>query len=81
MEVEKAPDDKTTTGSKGKTRGRKVPCTFKLLQVASVCVLILLTYLLLVTSNAPRWLSGIGSFCVFCVFLRYQIGDEMRIRM
>mgnify|MGYP007121445690 CR=1 FL=1 len=80
MEVEKAvPEDENQqpNSPKGKVRGRRVSCSFKLLQVASVCVLILLTYLLLVTSNAPLWMSGIGSLSVFCVFLPYQIGDEL----
>lgn len=79
MEVEKVPPQETGgNATKGVMRGRRVSCAFKLMQVGSVCVLILLTYLLLVTTNAPLWLSGIGSLCVFCAFLRYQIGDELR---
>eukprot|EP00980_Cylindrotheca_fusiformis_P010563 scaffold2334_cov118-Cylindrotheca_fusiformis.AAC.35 len=59
-------------------RGNRVPCSFKMMQVGSVLILILLTYLLLVTSNAPLWLAALGSICVFGMFLRFQIGDEVR---
>jgi hypothetical protein len=67
-----------TKASTKRRKIRKVRFSFKLTQFASVGVLILLTYLLLVQSNAPMWLSGIGSMCVFGVFLRFQIGDELR---
>jgi hypothetical protein len=63
-----------------KPRRRRVPMNFKLMQFTSVGVLILLTYLLLVVSPAPLWLSSIGSFSVLAIFLRYQIGDELRRR-
>lgn len=59
-------------------KGRRVRMSFKLMQLASVSVLILLTYLILVVSEAPMWTSCIGSICVFGMFLRYQIGDELR---
>jgi hypothetical protein len=48
------------------------------MQVASVLALILLTYLLLVVNNAPIWLRGLGSVVVFFIFLRFQIGEELR---
>lgn len=75
LEVE---PDPSGPEKKMKKRSRKVGMSFKLMQVASVGVLILLTYLLLVSSQAPMWLSGIGALCVFGIFLRYQIGDEIR---
>ena len=61
-----------------KQRKRRIRPSFTLMQFASVGALILLTYLLLVTSNAPMWLSAVGSLVVFGVFLRFQIGDEIR---
>jgi hypothetical protein len=84
MEVEKQPESpkrnsrNPTKASTKRRKIRKVRFSFKLTQFASVGVLILLTYLLLVQSNAPMWLSGIGAMCVFGVFLRFQIGDELR---
>jgi hypothetical protein len=77
----------TNSGSPGKLtaptmaaarRNRRVPWSFVGMQIASVAALILLTYLLLVVSNAPIPLRGIGSLIVFGIFLRYQIGDEIR---
>ncbi|KAG7359106.1 hypothetical protein IV203_015695 [Nitzschia inconspicua] len=59
-------------------RKRRVPWSFVLMQIASVGALVLLTYLLLVVSNAPIELRGIGSFIVFFIFLRFQIGEELR---
>jgi hypothetical protein len=59
-------------------RRRRVQMSFKFMQFTSVGVLILLTYLLLVVSSASLWLSTIGSLCVLGIFLRYQIGDELR---
>jgi hypothetical protein len=61
-----------------KPRKRRVQTSFKVMQFTSVGVLILLTYLLLVVSPAPLWLSTIGSLSVLGIFLRYQIGDELR---
>lgn len=61
-----------------KPRRRRVNMSFKFMQFTSVGVLILLTYLLLVVSPAPLWLTTIGSLCVLGIFLRYQIGDELR---
>jgi hypothetical protein len=60
------------------TKGRRVRMSFKMMQLSSVSVLLLLTYLLLVVSDAPLWTSALGSLCVFAMFLRYQIGDELR---
>ena len=60
------------------SKGRRVRMSFKMMQVSSVSVLLLLTYLLLVVSDAPLWTSALGSLCVFAMFLRYQIGDELR---
>jgi hypothetical protein len=78
MEKPESPKASTAPQMKPKKKGRRVRMSFKLMQVASVAVLILLTYLLLVVSNAPMWLSVIGSLCVFWIFLRFQIGDELR---
>lgn len=77
MEVEQPPSNNGAPAIKQR-RGRRVPCGFKMMQVGSVAILILLTYLLLVTSNAPIWLSALGSISVFGMFLRFQIGDEIR---
>ena len=68
-----SPPNKTA----GKRR-RRVPWSFVWMQVASVVALILLTYLLLVVSNAPIWLRALGSIVVFFIFLRFQIGEELR---
>jgi hypothetical protein len=78
MEKPESPKASTAPQMKPKKKGRRVRMSFKLMQVASVAVLILLTYLLLVVSNAPMWLSIVGSLCVFWIFLRFQIGDELR---
>jgi len=67
-----------STKKKGGRRKRRVSGMFVGIQCLSVSVLILLTYLLLVVSNAPIVLRILGSLCVFGVFLRYQIGDELR---
>ena len=80
------PSIKTTGSSNGapstsklpKGRKRRLPKYFILMQIASVGVLVLLTYLLLVVSSAPTWLSSIGSLCVLGVFFRYQVGEELR---
>jgi hypothetical protein len=57
---------------------RKVSWSFVGMQIASVGALVLLTYLLLVVSNAPIALRGLGSLVVFFIFLRFQIGEEIR---
>lgn len=62
----------------GRRKQRSLSWMFVGIQVLSVSVLILLTYLLLVVSSAPVFLRILGSLCVFGVFLRYQIGDELR---
>lgn len=59
-------------------RKRRVSGMFVAVQCFSVAVLVLLTYLLLVVSSAPIALRILGSLCVFGIFLRYQIGDEIR---
>jgi hypothetical protein len=59
-------------------RRRKLPWAFVAMQIASVAALVLLTYLLLVVSNAPIALRGLGSLVVFFIFLRFQIGEEIR---
>jgi hypothetical protein len=59
-------------------RTRRVPFSFKVMQFVSVGILILLTYLLLVVSSAPFWISTIGSFAVLGMFFRYQVGEELR---
>jgi hypothetical protein len=64
--------------SSSSRKNRRVSWTFVWIQIVSVNALILLTYLLLVVSNAPIALRGLGSLVVFGVFLRYQIGDEIR---
>jgi hypothetical protein len=69
---------KSSSSSPPITRGRRVRLSFKVMQLASVSVLLLLTYLLLVVSDAPLWASSMGSLCVFGMFLRFQIGEELR---
>jgi hypothetical protein len=59
---------------------RRVSWGFIFIQLLSVLVLILLTYLLLVVSTAPMWMAGLGAFSVLAVFLRFSIGDELRRR-
>jgi hypothetical protein len=78
MEVERPPSSVNREPDIKQRRGRRVSSGFKMMQLGSVIILILLTYLLLVTSNAPIWLSALGSFSVFGMFLRFQIGDEVR---
>jgi len=73
-----SPESKKEPQVVKKTRHRRIRASFTIVQFLSVGVLVLLTYLLLVTSNAPMWLSAVGSLCVFGVFLRFQIGDEIR---
>lgn len=69
------PTSPTMTKSR---KTRRVRLSYKLMQLGSVSVLLLLTYLLLVVSQAPLWASALGSISVFGVFLKYQIGDELR---
>lgn len=59
-------------------RKSRVSAQFKIMQFGSVALLLLLTYLLLVASNASGWLSALGAISVFGMFLRFQIGDEIR---
>ena len=77
LEVEKDANAMSSTSGK-KRKGRRVRTSYKLIQVLSVSFLLLLTYLILVVSSAPGWASALGSIGVFGVFLRYQIGDELR---
>eukprot|EP00536_Pseudo-nitzschia_multiseries_P004256 jgi/Psemu1/323395/estExt_fgenesh1_pg.C_700015 len=72
------PTSKPVIARKARQRQRRISWIFLNIQIASVSVLVLLTYLLLVSSNAPVFLRVVGSLCVFGVFLRYQIGDEIR---
>ena len=81
LEHEKKPNSPKSTSAPTaatSTKGRRVRMSFKIMQLSSVSVLLLLTYLLLVVSEAPLWTSALGSLCVFAMFLRYQIGDELR---
>ncbi|KAL3935748.1 MAG: hypothetical protein SGBAC_008793 [Bacillariaceae sp.] len=78
MEVESGPHAKTNEPEIKASRGQRVSFQFKLMQLGSVALLILLTYLLLVTSNASWWLSALGALSVFGMFLRFQVGDELR---
>jgi hypothetical protein len=78
MEHEKKPNSPKSITATASTKGRRVRMSFKIMQLSSVSVLLLLTYLLLVVSEAPLWTSALGSLCVFAMFLRYQIGDELR---
>uniref|UniRef100_A0A7S0UMJ2 Uncharacterized protein n=1 Tax=Pseudo-nitzschia delicatissima TaxID=44447 RepID=A0A7S0UMJ2_9STRA len=73
-----SPTAKPIAARKARVRARRVSCDFIILQIVSVLVLILLTYLILVQSNANVFLRGLGSICVFCVFLGLQIGEEFR---
>jgi hypothetical protein len=80
MEVEKTGDgiSKNKEQEPAQPRRRRVRLSFKAMQIVSVACLILLTYLLLVVSTAPVWASTLGSLIVLSVFLRYQIGEEVR---
>jgi len=78
MEVESAPQKTSNEPEIKVRRAKRVPFQFKMMQLGSVLLLILLTYLLLVQSNAPSWISALGSLAVFGMFLRFQIGDELR---
>jgi hypothetical protein len=67
-----------STAKRRRRKNRRVSGMFVGIQCLSVCVLILLTYLLLVVSSAPIALRILGSLCVFGIFLRFQIGEELR---
>jgi hypothetical protein len=67
-----------STAKRRRRKNRRVSGMFVGIQCLSVCVLILLTYLLLVVSSAPIALRILGSLCVFGIFLRFQIGEEIR---
>lgn len=69
---------KPMTARKARQRQKRISWTFINIQIMSVLVLILLTYLLLVQSNAAIPWRVLGSFAVFAVFLRFQIGEELR---
>lgn len=70
--------NKPMTARKARQRQKRISWTFINIQIMSVLVLILLTYLLLVQSNAAIPWRILGSFAVFAVFLRFQIGEELR---
>lgn len=78
MEIEPSESQERNEPEIKAKRTRRVSFQFKLMQVGSVALLILLTYLLLVASNASAWLSALGAISVFGMFLRFQIGDEIR---
>ncbi len=79
METERTSKPTSPTSSSIKPKKtRRVRLSYKLTQLGSVSVLLLLTYLLLVVTDAPVWASALGSLSVFGIFLRYQIGDELR---
>ena len=67
-----------STAKRRRRKNRRVSGMFVGIQCLSVGVLILLTYLLLVVSSAPIALRIVGSLCVFGIFLRFQIGEELR---
>ncbi len=69
---------KPITARKARQRQRRISWAFINIQIVSVLTLMLLTYLLLVQSNAAIFWRMLGSFCVFAVFLRFQIGEEIR---
>jgi hypothetical protein len=66
------------TAKRARRKQRRISWTFINIQILSVSVLVLLTYLLLVQSNANVFLRMLGSCAVFGVFLRFQIGEEIR---
>jgi len=69
---------KPVTARKARQRQRRISWSFINIQIFSVLTLIFLTYLILVQSNAAIFWRMLGSFCVFGVFLRFQIGEEIR---
>jgi hypothetical protein len=73
-----SPTAKPMTAKRARRKQRRISWTFINIQILSVSVLVLLTYLLLVQSNANVFLRMLGSCAVFGVFLRFQIGEEIR---
>lgn len=73
-----ATTSKPMTARRARRKQRRISWTFINIQIASVLSLILLTYLILVQSNAAVSWRLIGSLIVFVVFLRFQIGEELR---
>jgi hypothetical protein len=69
---------KPVTAKRARRKLRRVSSSFILMQILSVSVLVLLTYLLLVQSNANIFLRMLGSCAVIGMFLRFQIGEEIR---
>ena len=69
---------KPITAKRARRKLRRVSWTFINIQIVSVLALILLTYLVMVQSTAAVFLRMLGSLCVFGVFLRFQIGEELR---
>ena len=85
MEIENSPsaehekNNATSSDNNNKPRRRRVRRDFKLTQLISVSVLVLLTYLLLVVTPVSNPVVSFGaSFCVWVVFMRYPIGQELR---
>ena len=76
--MESSPPAKPMTAKRARRKLRRVSWTFINIQIVSVLALILLTYLLMVQSTAAVFLRMLGSLCVFAVFLRFQIGEEIR---
>lgn len=76
--AEASPTAKPMTARKARQKQRRISWAFINIQIMSVLALILLTYLLLVQSNAIIFLRMLGSFVVFFIFLRFQIGEEVR---
>jgi len=75
---EASPDGKPQLARRVRRKNKRVSWAFINIQIVSVLVLTLLTYLLLVQSNAGIFWRMLGSFAVFAVFLRFQIGEEIR---
>ena len=74
----KGKSGKVMTAKRARRKLKRISWAFINIQIVSVLVLNLLTYLLLVQSNAAVYLRVLGSFAVFAVFLRFQIGEELR---
>ena len=74
----KGKSGKVMTAKRARRKLKRISWAFINIQIVSVLVLNLLTYLLLVQSNAAVFLRVLGSFAVFAVFLRFQIGEELR---
>jgi len=69
---------KPVTAKRARRKLRHISWSFIQMQILSVSALVLLTYLLLVQSNANIFLRMLGSCAVFGMFLRFQIGEEIR---